>query len=150
MRAALNLRRKQIWRWVKINMENPCIGTESLQEKNELLKDQILCFRFLLSGSIMNPKYNKVKTSTTAICTHSRRVYKRAHSVTHKHRNMEIWARWIPLKIMNSWIKELIGTETSTILHQTCKSILVKFISVLEYIWKQMNKGLNKNKIKFK
>lgn len=67
-------------------MENPCIGTESLQEKNELLKNQILCFRFILSGSIMNPKYNKVKTSITAICTHSRRVSKRTQSVAQKHK----------------------------------------------------------------
>lgn len=56
------------------------------KEKNELLKDRFLCFRFFFSGSITYSQHGKVKTSTTAICTHPRRVSKRTHSVARKHK----------------------------------------------------------------
>lgn len=56
------------------------------ERENELLKDQYLCFRFILSGSIMYSQYGKVKTSTTSICTQSRRVSRKAHSVAQKHK----------------------------------------------------------------
>lgn len=67
------------------NIEKSMHRNRKSSRENELWMDQYLCFRFIPSGTIMNPKYGKVKTSTS-ISTHSRSVSKRTHSVAQKQK----------------------------------------------------------------